>query len=173
MDTFQITSSLDQSEWAAYKKLRLDALKAEPQAYGKSYEELAARPDTYWQQRLAEAQRGERMLLFAKLDGAVVGVVAAASEDGEKIKHRVHVDEVYVIPEARGKGIARALMEALEKHCLDLGYVVVLSLNVSHVQTAARALYESLGYKKIGTIEKDIHIGDTYYSTDILEKFIR
>ena len=173
MSDIQVTAALDPSEWEAYKRLRLEALRTEPQAYGKSYEELAARPDSYWQERLAGAQRGDHMLLFAKEGSEVVGVVAAASENGEKIKHRVHVDEVYVLPDSRGKGVARMLMEALEKHCLDLGYVIVLSLNVAHTQEAARHLYESLGFKEIGTIQKDVHIADAFYDTDIMEKFIR
>jgi GNAT superfamily N-acetyltransferase len=55
---------------------------------------------------------------------------------------------MYVAPEARGRGIARSLLERLEEEALDLGYTT-LWLETGTEQPEAMALYESHGYEPI------------------------
>jgi GNAT superfamily N-acetyltransferase len=56
---------------------------------------------------------------------------------------------MYVVPEARGRGVARALLEALETRARELGYAVA-RLDTGPRQPAAQHLYESAGYTAIG-----------------------
>src|SRR5436190_5536985 len=58
------------------------------------------------------------------------------------------IKRMYVLPEARGRGAARALLTALEDAARDLGYVRV-RLDTGRDQPHARALYESTGYREI------------------------
>jgi GNAT superfamily N-acetyltransferase len=61
---------------------------------------------------------------------------------------RYEVKHVYVRPEARGRGLGRALMTALEATAADLGAdLVVLDTNESLL--AAGALYRSSGYAEV------------------------
>ena len=53
---------------------------------------------------------------------------------------------VHVVPAARGRGVARTLMQAARDEAARLG-ATALGLNVAGSNTAARALYESLGYE--------------------------
>ena len=55
---------------------------------------------------------------------------------------------MYVVPAARGKGVARALLSALEGRARDLGFTVA-RLDTGPSQPAARHLYESAGYAAI------------------------
>jgi GNAT superfamily N-acetyltransferase len=55
---------------------------------------------------------------------------------------------MYVIPSARGRGIARILLEALEQHARELGYAVA-RLDTGPKQPGAQHLYESAGYAAI------------------------
>ena len=55
---------------------------------------------------------------------------------------------MYVAPEARGRGIARALLERLEDDAASLGYTA-LWLETGTEQPEAIALYESHGYEPI------------------------
>ena len=55
---------------------------------------------------------------------------------------------MYVIPEARGRGVARVLLEALEARARDLGYVIA-RLDTGPKQQGAQHLYESAGYAPI------------------------
>jgi GNAT superfamily N-acetyltransferase len=55
---------------------------------------------------------------------------------------------MYVVPEARGQGVARRLLEALEDRARQLGYAVA-RLDTGPRQPGARHLYESAGYREI------------------------
>jgi GNAT superfamily N-acetyltransferase len=55
---------------------------------------------------------------------------------------------MYVVPEQRGRGIARALLAELEARAIRLGYQVA-RLDTGPRQPAAQALYESAGYRPI------------------------
>lgn len=55
---------------------------------------------------------------------------------------------MYVIPEARGRGVARMLLAALETRARELGYTIA-RLDTGPKQPGARHLYESAGYISI------------------------
>jgi len=55
---------------------------------------------------------------------------------------------MYVVPAARGKGVARTLLGALEDRARALGYAVG-RLDTGPKQPAAQHLYESAGYRQI------------------------
>jgi len=55
---------------------------------------------------------------------------------------------MYVVPSMRGRGVARTLLRALERHGRDLGYAVA-RLDTGPKQGNARGLYESEGYREI------------------------
>ena len=55
---------------------------------------------------------------------------------------------MYVVPQARGHGVARALLGALESRARDLGYTVA-RLDTGPRQPAAQHLYEVNGYAPI------------------------
>ena len=55
---------------------------------------------------------------------------------------------MYVIPEARGRGVARILLVALEDRARELGYVIA-RLDTGPKQQGAQHLYESAGYASI------------------------
>lgn len=58
------------------------------------------------------------------------------------------VKRMYVLPEARGLGVARGMLEALESRARALSYPVV-RLGSGVRQPEALALYESSGYRRI------------------------
>jgi GNAT superfamily N-acetyltransferase len=58
------------------------------------------------------------------------------------------IKRMYVAPQARGQGVARALLGALEQVARDLGYAVA-RLDTGPRQAHALALYRSSGYVEI------------------------
>ncbi|HEY7206742.1 MAG TPA: GNAT family N-acetyltransferase [Gaiellaceae bacterium] len=56
-----------------------------------------------------------------------------------------HLEELYVVPERRGRGLGRALLESSMRHAKERG-AARIDLNTSVDDVAARALYESLGF---------------------------
>jgi GNAT superfamily N-acetyltransferase len=70
------------------------------------------------------------------------GGIKRLGEDVAEIKR------MFVAPEARGRGLARALLVALEDSARDLGYERV-RLDTGPKQPHAEALYRSAGYRDI------------------------
>ena len=58
------------------------------------------------------------------------------------------VKRMFVVPEARGRGHGRRLLEALERVARDLGYRAA-RLDTAQSMTTAMALYRSAGYRPI------------------------
>jgi GNAT superfamily N-acetyltransferase len=66
---------------------------------------------------------------------------------------------MYVIPEARGRGLSRRLLATLEIHARNMGYLS-LRLETGVRQPEAIRLYESAGYDHIpryGVYVDDVH----------------
>jgi GNAT superfamily N-acetyltransferase len=59
--------------------------------------------------------------------------------------HACEIKRMYVVPEARGRGLGRALLEALEALARDLGYGVA-RLDTGSKQPGAQRMYERAGY---------------------------
>jgi GNAT superfamily N-acetyltransferase len=70
--------------------------------------------------------------------GGVKGLAGGACE----------IKRMYVVPEARGRGVARLLLEALEAAARGLGYRVT-RLDTGPAQPHAQRLYESAGYRPV------------------------
>ena len=58
------------------------------------------------------------------------------------------IKRMYVLPDARGRGLARRLLAAIEDTARELGYERV-RLDTGASQPHARALYESAGFRDI------------------------
>lgn len=84
------------------------------------------------------------VVLAADLDGVCVGTVRGeTAADGTLVVRRLAV-----LPEARGLGIGRALLVALEE---AYAAVTRFELFTGELNGAALGLYESIGYTRAGT----------------------
>jgi ribosomal protein S18 acetylase RimI-like enzyme len=57
------------------------------------------------------------------------------------------LNDLYVVPAARGRGVGRHLMERARRLALDTG-AVAIELATARTNATAQALYESLGYRR-------------------------
>jgi GNAT superfamily N-acetyltransferase len=58
------------------------------------------------------------------------------------------IKRMFVVPEARGRGVARALLVDLERRARELGYAVA-RLDTGPKQARARRMYERAGYAPV------------------------
>lgn len=95
----------------------------------------------------------ERELFVARLDGTVAGSaqLVKPTVNQEARAFAATLQTHFVAPWARGFGLARALIEAVERAAVHDGFEV-MQLDVRETQTAAIALYESCGYRRWGTL---------------------
>jgi len=173
MDTISIIT-LPPSRWSEYKALRLQALENDPAAFATTYQEDAAMPDLQWQDRLQNSEGQKSYMLFAQCEGKVIGMVGALLEQGACVEHKATIVSVYVQPEYRGQGIAKTLMQAIMQLLQANKKIVHVQLTVNSDNASAIKLYESVGFKKVGLLEKLVKVGDDfidgYMMVNILDK---
>lgn len=95
--------------------------------------------------KLARAvEGGELEVLAARAGGRLVGVAVLAFRPSVSLgRDFASVEELYVVPESRRRGVGRALLGAVEERCGARGVSYV------EVQTDEEAapFYEALGYE--------------------------
>ena len=150
--------------WQEYKDLRLTLLKTYPQAYSSTYEENVQRTDDEWKQYLQDNLDDKTILLFAEVDGKVVGSVRAFFYDNPKEKHKASVFAMGVLPEFQGQGVGKKLLSTILEKIKSHPGMIKIDLDVTTTQTSAIHLYESLGFKKVGEYHKELFVDGTYYN---------
>ena len=112
--------------------------------------------ERYWQGVLLVP---ERSLFVARQSGAICGSVqmVAPPRNNEAQKSIVAVQHLFVAPWARGLGVGRLLMEAVEEEARKRRFRVI-NLDVRETQTQAIAMYEALGYRRWGVHPKYAHV---------------
>jgi GNAT superfamily N-acetyltransferase len=105
----------------------------------------------FWRnQVLPGVNEGSRRMLVARIEDQIVGTVQIDLATPGNQPHRAEVKKMMVHPNARRRGIARALMEAIEEQARAAGRVL-LTLDTT-TGAAAEPLYLSMGYVAIGAI---------------------
>lgn len=104
----------------------------------------------YWQGIETELAAGRRRLWAAFEQHHLVGALQLALCTKANGHHRAEVEKLMVHSHARGKGVGRALMAAMEQGARDKGRtLLVLDTRVGDV---ASSLYRQLGYQEVGQI---------------------
>ena len=98
----------------------------------------------------AEAEQGRRLILAAFAGGELVGTVQVITALPPNQPHRGEIAKLLVDRAARGRGLARLLMEAAEAEARAEGKTLLV-LDAVTGGDAAR-LYDRLGWTTVGVI---------------------
>lgn len=166
MENLEIVKLLPE-DWQQYKQIRLESLQVEPQAFIRSYQDALTLPDSYWQERLIEAQVGENSwLLFAKEHNRIIGITGAHRTEEPDV---VEIISSFVKKERRGLGVSNALMTAILKEVSHSEIFRIARLVVNMDQTAAITSYHHFGFQIVG--KKTRIMGDGKSHVDyVMEK---
>ncbi|MER5633864.1 GNAT family N-acetyltransferase [Streptomyces nitrosporeus] len=104
----------------------------------------------WWRRRAASVETGGHQVWIAREDGRPAGTIGLARESLPNARHRAEVTKLMVRPSARGRGVGRALLGAVERSAPGQG----LSLLVLDTETGspAEALYRSAGWTECGSV---------------------
>jgi ribosomal protein S18 acetylase RimI-like enzyme len=144
-----------------YWALRLRALHEHPEAFGSSPEEhppLAAIAEAFEKRW----QTDENYVLGAFINGNLVGMAGFRRETNRKERHKGNIRGMYVIPEAQGREVGRALLEEILFETRQLTGLEQLHLSVTEQNTAAKSLYFSCGFELYATAPRALKIGPRY-----------
>ena len=100
------------------------------------------------------------------MDGALIGIAGFYRSKNLKERHKGNVWGVYVTAGMRGAGIGLRLMIALLEQAVSLEGIEQIALLVATTKTAAKRLYESLGFRSFGCERRALKIGQRYVDED-------
>jgi len=89
-------------------------------------------------------------------------------ETGWKERHKGRVWGVYLAARMRGQGIGRNMLNALLQRAAALDDLKQILISVATVQTAASALYRSLGFVPFGREPRALKIGNRYLDEEYM-----
>lgn len=106
--------------------------------------------DTFWQQSLAAASRGERIVLGAFDGDLLIGTVTLLLDLPPNQPHRAEIAKMMTRMVHRQRGVATALMREAERLARLRGRTLLV-LDTA-VEEGASGLYEKLGFELTGII---------------------
>lgn len=160
-----VVRPLDQHDLDRYRALRLSALQNEPMAFGSTFEEENAYSDAVFARRLEQVNGN---VVFGAFDGeSLLGIAAHYQHERKTERHRGTLVSVYVVPEARGLKLGKALVQKIIDHAAR--HVVVLDAQVVATNEAAKRLYYALGFKTYGVKRKSLFVQGQYLDQELIQ----
>ena len=147
-----------------YRRVRLDALRLHPEAFGASYEEEAQLDHRQLVERLA-APGFTRFGAFA--DARLIGLAGLQIRPGAKERHKAHLFSMYVDAKHRRNGLAQRLVEAVITGARDRG-ALVLHLSVTVGNVAAHRLYHRMGFTVYGVERRSLKVDDRFHDEELM-----
>lgn len=139
-------------EWRELRGLRLRALRDAPLAFGSTLERERAYDEARWRSQAKSAAAGaDDVAIVAVADGRFVGMARGYLGPSEELQPQTvaWLIGVYVDPELRGRGVARALSAQDVDWARERG-VAEVHLHVADWNEAARRTYAELGFTASG-----------------------
>lgn len=142
---------------AAYRALRLEGLECHPEAFGAAWEDEADKPLDWFAERLTT-----NLVIGGTVYGpGLEGVAGLMVPQGAKQRHRGVLWGMYVCPDARGTGLAAALVAQVLQAAR--GRVEAVRLTVVASNPAAIRVYRAAGFAEYGLERQALKLGRTYY----------
>jgi len=146
---------------AAFRALRLEALRLHPEVFAADHDEEAARPLDWFAERLV----ANEVWAAAAPDGTLLGMAGLMRHATPKLRHKAVLWGVYVRTGARGAGLAAALVGVAL--AAARGEVEEIRLTVTAGNAAATRLYEGFGFRAYGREERALRLAGRDYD-DVL-----
>jgi len=107
--------------------------------------------------------------LVAMDDGRVIGWAAVSPTSSRECYAGVVEHSVYVSADGRGRGVGRALMEALLAS-IDAAGIWTIQTSIFPENQASLALHEKLGFRVVGRRERIAQLDGVWRDTLLLER---
>jgi GNAT superfamily N-acetyltransferase len=127
----------------------LEAYELAPDAFTSTAEERAREPESFWVKRIADPTKlTEAFGAFESED--LIGTVALEFSAKPKTRHKALVIGMYVTKAARGRKVARALLEAAIQRAKAREEILLLTLTATEGNEPAISLYRTAGFEVFG-----------------------
>ena len=162
---------LTEHDAATWWHLRLMALKDEPHSFVESVEEHETR-SMEETQKYFRALDAENFIVGSFENGELAGMAGFYRQKHAKFRHKGTIWGVYVRPQSRGKGAARAILKEIIRRAKTIAGLEQVLLVVAGTQDQARGLYESLGFERYGIEPRSLKVGDQYIDDELMVLYL-
>jgi len=151
-----------------YKNIRLDLLKQNPTNFGSSFEEESMFDESVWQKRLSNPNATS---IGVYNETQIIGLCVVVKNPRLKMKHKAHLNSMYVRDEFRRRGISKNLLNYVFEFLKDTD-VEILCLSVVSENCNAISLYKKVGFIEDGMEQKAIKYKGKYYNLILMSKHL-
>jgi len=119
--------------------------------------------------RIMDSRDAEnRFTLGAFINSQLIGIVTFVRESNPKVIHKGDIYAMYVSPDSRGKRIGKSLVQDLVTKAKQCEGLEQINLTVISNNTAAKRLYETIGFVTYGTERNALKSGSQYWDEDFM-----
>ncbi|WKL23716.1 GNAT family N-acetyltransferase (plasmid) [Agrobacterium tumefaciens] len=136
-----------------FRRIRLESLQREPDAFASTFEEWSAFADVDWRQRM------DRPMFVAFDTNEPVGLMSLKRFEQPKMRHRAVLGMVYVRKSFRGSGVSTSLLDAAFKYA-GAEQISQIELAVREDNRSALNFYRNQGFQEVGSIPNGFVDGD-------------
>ena len=157
---------LAEDDAEVFREIRLEALKSHPESFQSTYESAAELSLDAFAQRLRQYA-----LFGGFIDDDLCGFVGFFPLRNPKTSHKGIMWGMFVKEDARGTGLAEAMVGAVLDHAQ--GKVEQILLSVIEENERARRFYEKMGFEPFGLERRALKIDGRYYDEEFCVRYLR
>jgi GNAT superfamily N-acetyltransferase len=137
---------LTRSSTAQYRDLMLQAHAHESDAFISTLAERTLLPTEWWETRIADTH-GSSITFGAFAEDILIGSAGIRFEARERERHKATLFGMYVLPQHRGGGVGRGLVQAVLDCAKEREHIAAIQLALIEGNFSAQRLYESCGFE--------------------------
>jgi ribosomal protein S18 acetylase RimI-like enzyme len=120
----------------------------------------------YWMAALSEVARSERVILLARDGTSIIGCAQLVLTTRANARHRAEIQKLIVHTQWQGKGLGRALLEAIEAAAGGKGRTLLLA--EAREGGYGERLFTRHGYTRVGSIPRYQRGADGHYDSTVI-----
>ncbi len=161
---------LDSKDVLEYKRIRLEGMKVNPEAFSSSFEEESVQPISFFSNRI---EKSDTSVVVGTFDGnKLIGTAGFFRECRTKLSHKGFIWGVYLSPKYRGQGYSASLFSKLISEIQTFEQLKKIQLNVNSDNSAAKRLYTKFGFKSVATEKDALRVAGKFHDADIMELYL-
>ena len=159
----------EKNEWDLYKFLRLESLRDSPQSFDSTLEQEAKYSDLDWAYRLSAKRKFAEVLpLVGFFKNRAKGLAWGVLHNSDS--NEAYLYQMWVAPDARNKGLGKALLSQLVLWARELG-LRALMLEVANSNNEAIKLYRSFGF--VSSDKTDVYSNESISAVQTMSLSLR